>query len=88
MTSKSIMLKEFKNSIKPWIEKDGPYWPDWDKVETFLIRVWDEAYRAGGAYVGKVKREAYQMGYSEGQKDNMKVMGMKIPDNVKVTKLK
>ncbi|MCK9371115.1 hypothetical protein M0R04_14480 [Candidatus Dojkabacteria bacterium] len=37
--------------------------------------------------IDRVEKEAYDKGYSEGHKDNLKVMGMKIPKNVRITKL-
>jgi len=40
---KERKLKEFREGIKSWIAKEGPYWPDWDKVEQFLSTTIDEA---------------------------------------------
>lgn len=37
-TIQDRIIKDFRKNIKPWIKKEGPYWPDWDKVEQFLIQ--------------------------------------------------
>ena len=47
---------KFDESVKKWTKRDGPYWPDWDKVKQFITQA-----------LANERKRAFEKGYEKGK---------------------